>query len=153
MSFIMAISWRLGLGRTESVDDYLGVWVPLEEAHLYSYSAREGRAKFDERDHMMDQDMEAQLDRVENEERDGEDEDDNAEGKDEDNEAQGMLARRTAEYTIEGLRAEMRKGRGGGPHGTWTTYESESSATIPSGIQRVAVSVANSPNSQIKTHE
>lgn len=97
----MRISWRLGLGTMESVDDYTGVLVPLERAHLYSSSARAGRTEFETR---------------------------NAEGFEDgdeiklgDQESQGMLQMDAAEYTIEGLRKEMREGR----KGEWTTYESK----------------------------
>ncbi|PNP52537.1 hypothetical protein THARTR1_06884 [Trichoderma harzianum] len=44
------ISWRLRLGRTESVNNYDGVLVSLEEAHLHSHSARVGRVEFENQD-------------------------------------------------------------------------------------------------------
>jgi hypothetical protein len=95
----MKITWGLGLGRIESVDDYEGVLIPLEEAHLHSYSSRTGRAEFE---------APASAD------------DDEA-GKDDENETQGMLPMQAAEYTIEGLRKETRSGR----QGKWSDYESE----------------------------
>lgn len=95
----MKISWRLGTGsRVESVDDYIGVLVPLEEAHFFSASRRSGKTEF-ETSHDEDGD----------------------EPKTGDSESQGMLQMQAAEYTIDGLRKEMREGR----RGEWTTYESE----------------------------
>lgn len=97
----MRISWRLGTGHVESVDDYVGVLVPLEQAHLYSQSAKSGKkAKSQSQD---------------------DDQLDDEETKDGDYEMQGMLQKNVGEYTIEGLRREMREGR----QGRWTTYESE----------------------------
>jgi hypothetical protein len=99
----MGLRWPIRLGRQpESVENYLGVLVPLEEAHHYSHSARTGRTEFEAAD------PEA-----------GDDDDEAA--KDVDNETQGMLHMRAAEYTIEGLRKETRQGR----QGDWTTYESK----------------------------
>ncbi len=96
----MRLSWRLGLGRRETVHDYVGVLIPLEEAHHHSHSARTGRTEFESRHDATD---------------------DVGHGKDEDNEAHGMLEMDAAEYTIEGLRQETRQGR----QGQWTEYESE----------------------------
>ncbi|KAI1081203.1 membrane transporter [Whalleya microplaca] len=88
--------------RQESVHDYVGVLVPLEQAHLHSHSARTGKCEFEERRASHDAD----------------DEDvDEARGsqaaKDSDNEDTGMLQMSAAEYTIEGLRREVRKGERG----------------------------------------
>lgn len=119
-------AWGLGFRRLETVDSYLGVLVPLEKAHKYSHSAKAGMAEFEDSDYVVDEDIEARLsaadryDRASTDEIDGLDD---GKGNDE-NEAQGMLQMNAAEYTIEGLRAEMRKGQGGGPHGTWTSFES-----------------------------
>lgn len=101
--------WRLAFGRVESVHDYAGVLVPLDEAHLHSHSARHGRAEF-ERRHDAD---DTAPDRC---------------SKDEAREEQGMLMMDAAEYTIEGLRMEMTQGR----RGQWTEYESEG----PESLQR-----------------
>lgn len=99
----MGIRWPTWLARQpESVNDYLGVLVPLEEAHHYSHSARSGRTEFET--------LGADEDGV------GDDD-----PKDDDGEAQGMLHMKAAEYTVEGLRKEMRQGR----QGKWTTYESK----------------------------
>lgn len=101
----MRISWRLGLGRIESVDYYAGVLVPLEEAHLHSHSARTGKVEFEARDFAN-----------------GDDEEDANSAKDGDSEREGMLEMDAAEYSIEGLRKEVREGR----RGQWSEYESES---------------------------
>ncbi|KPM36463.1 hypothetical protein AK830_g10130 [Neonectria ditissima] len=93
----MRISWRLGSGHVESVDDYVGVLVPLEQAHLYNQSAKKTLPQPQE-------------------------DDDVEETKDGDYEMQGMLQKNVGEYTIEGLRREMREGR----QGQWTTYEIKS---------------------------
>lgn len=95
------VSWRFGLGRTESVNNYDGVLVPLEQAHLHSHSARVGRVEFEARDESAD------------------DEDDVGSAKDD--QGEGMLLMNAAEYSIEGLRAQMRQGK----RGEWTDYESE----------------------------
>lgn len=91
---------RLVSGPPESVDNYLGVVVPLEEAHLHSHSRRTGKCEFEERPTP--------------------DEDDEDRGK-YGEESQGMLEMSAAEYSIEGLRKEVRKGKGDA-----TEYESES---------------------------
>jgi hypothetical protein len=105
---------RLLGGRTESVHDYAGVLVSLEEAHLHSHSARTGKCEFEEaRD-----DNEEESDRLVDEEgaaKDGEHED-NEEGA-------GMLQMSAAEYTIEGLRRAVRKDEKGGQKAT--EYECE----------------------------
>lgn len=99
----MGLGWPIRLGRQpESVENYLGVLVPLEEAHHYSHSARTGRTEFEAADPDAG-------------------DDDDVGAKDDDNETQGMLHMRAAEYTIEGLRKETRQGR----QGDWTTYESK----------------------------
>lgn len=91
-------------GRTEEADDYAGVLIPLTEAHLHSHSARIGRCEFES----LPQD-------------DEEDADDAA-SKDSERESQGMLEEMTpAEYTIEGLRREVKRGG----KGQWTDYECE----------------------------
>lgn len=88
------------------MEDYAGVLVPLEEAHLHSHSARAGRVEFEVRD----EDREDEAGST----KDGDD------GESE-SESQGMLMMNAAEYTVEGLRSEMRRGR----RGQWTDYESE----------------------------
>jgi hypothetical protein len=94
----MRISWRLGSGYVESVDDYIGVLVPLEEAHLYSQAAKAKNASNGAKRE------EGEMDDLEMKE-----------------ESEGMLGGEAGEYTVEGLRKEMREGR----RGQWTTYESE----------------------------
>ncbi|KAK7413424.1 hypothetical protein QQX98_007726 [Neonectria punicea] len=93
----MRISWRLGSGHVESVDDYVRVLVPLEQAHLYNQSAKKATTR-------------------------PRDDDEVEETKDGDYEMQGMLQRNAGEYTIESLRREMREGR----QGQWTAYEIKS---------------------------
>lgn len=96
---------RLWTGRrTESVDDYAGVLVPLEEAHLHSHSARSGHCEYEE---VPDDASDAG-------------EDDAAKGQDD---GTGMLLMSAAEYSIEGLRREVRRG---GKGRTWTEYELKS---------------------------
>ncbi|KAI0851263.1 MFS general substrate transporter [Daldinia vernicosa] len=94
--------------RQESVHDYVGVLVPLEEAHLHSHSARCGRSEFEEVEVRTSSDgavAEAGL------------------PKDDDNENTGMLQMRAAEYTIEGLRREVREGQ---RRRQWSEYELKS---------------------------
>ncbi|PWI75166.1 hypothetical protein PCL_05824 [Purpureocillium lilacinum] len=113
----MRLSWRLGLGRRETVHDYVGVLIPLEEAHHHSHSARTGRTEFESRHDATD---------------------DVGHGKDEDNEAHGMLEMDAAEYTIEGLRQETRQGR----QGQWTEYEIKSKL-INKAIQDIGMGSYN----------
>ncbi|EEY14319.1 membrane transporter [Verticillium alfalfae VaMs.102] len=82
---------RIAVAPTESVDDYLGVVVPLEEAHLHSHSARTGRTEFEDPPSPGDDAGDAPKDREESE---------------------GMLEMSAAEYSIEGLRREVRAGKG-----------------------------------------
>ncbi|EHK45090.1 uncharacterized protein TrAtP1_003311 [Trichoderma atroviride] len=96
------VSWQFRLGRTESVDNYDGVLISLEQAHLHSHSARVGRVEFETQDESAD------------------DEDDVGSAKDD--QGEGMLLMNAAEYTIEGLRAQMRQGK----RGEWTDYEIKS---------------------------
>lgn len=140
-TLITMLGWGTG-SRRETVNDYLGVLVSLEQAHNYSHSSKKGRAQFDERDYVVDEDIEARLTDAEREDGDARASTDEIDGlnstKEEDSdEAQGMLKTHAGEYTIEGLRAEMRNGQGGGPHGTWTSYESELPRTRSMGAQRV----------------
>ncbi|KAM0333184.1 hypothetical protein ACHAQA_001844 [Verticillium albo-atrum] len=90
---------RLAVAPTESTDDYIGVVVPLEEAHLHSHSARTGRTEFEEPPSHDDEIGESPKDREESE---------------------GMLEMSAAEYSIEGLRREVRAGKG-----DFTDYETE----------------------------
>lgn len=96
----------MGIHRVESVRDYVGVQVPLQEAHLHSKSARSGRTEYESRPENHDDDIELGA----------------AEGKNDGGERQGMLQMDAAEYTIEGLRKETRQGR----QGQWTEYEIKS---------------------------
>ena len=97
------LRWR-GL-RTESVDNYTGVLIPLDQAHLHSHSARCGRTEYEG----LPED-------------DGEEEDEYLKDRaGDDDEERGMLEMTAAEYSIEGLRREVRKGE----TGTRSDYESE----------------------------
>lgn len=125
--------WRRAFRKPESVDDYLGVWIPLDKAHNYSHSGKHGRTDLDEQDYVVDEDIEARLN--EGDEDAALDDAGHETTKEENSEARGMLRTSAPEYSIEGLRAEMRKGRGGGPHGTWTSYESEFSRVLRAGQQ------------------
>ncbi|KAI8946590.1 sugar transporter [Xylaria longipes] len=107
---------RSRFARQESVHDYIGILVPLEEAHLHSHSARCGKAEFEDR--RGSDDGNANLD--------GDEDEETALGtsyKNSDNEGEGMLQMDAAEYTIEGLRRDVRKGE---PGPRWTEYELKS---------------------------
>lgn len=106
--------WRFG-SRVESVDDYAGVLVPLDKAHLHSSSARAGRTEFESRARGQPGDSTAAAD-------DDDEGDENAKPEESESETRGMLEMEAAEYTIEGLRKEMRQGR----RGQWTEYEIKS---------------------------
>lgn len=94
MVFSNLLASRLFGGRVESVHDYVGVLVSLEEAHLHSHSARTGKCEFED---VRDEESEGLVDEEEA-------------GKDGDSgEGTGMLQMSAAEYTIEGLRMAVRK--------------------------------------------
>lgn len=95
-----------------SVSDYSNVLIPLDQAHLHSHSARCGRTEYEE---VPGHDPEE----------DGEGEEDDPKDRHGD-EGTGMLEMSAAEYSIEGLRKEVRKGGGG----TRSNYESESGAIV-----------------------
>lgn len=99
----------------ESVHDYIGVLVPLEEAHLHGHSARCGKTEFESRG-SSDEDAISSIGLDEEETELG------AAYKHGDHEGTGMLQMDVAEYTIEGLRRDMRKGETGR---RWTEYECE----------------------------
>ena len=148
------VSWP-SFGRQESVHDYVGVLVPLERAHLYSYSSRGGKQEPQNEDAVLDDDIEARLNSVERRRSQDDDEDDlemDEQKEEEDNEAQGMLRPREksdSEYSIENLKAEMRQGTGGGgPHGRWTTYESKAC-----NMENARMAFYTDDSSQIKTYE
>ncbi|KAG6243509.1 hypothetical protein E4U25_000717 [Claviceps purpurea] len=102
--------------RVESVHDYAGVLVPLEEAHLHGISARSDRTRSDSRRQgRCADDLESAATAAAEEEEE-------EEMKNADSEAEAMLQMEEAEYTIDGLRAEMRQGR----QGRWTEYEVKS---------------------------
>lgn len=105
---ITAWRWRRGGGlqrKPEHVDDYAGVLIPLDQAHLHSHSARCGRTEYEEVP--GDDDVDG-------------DEDPKDRGGVADDEGTGMLEMSAAEYSIQGLRKEVRKGAGG----TRSVYES-----------------------------
>ena len=106
---VRLLGWRFLQYRPESVHDYAGVLVPLEEAHLHSHSARSGRTEFEERRDVEDEGADPLMQG-----------DDEADKDRESGEGTGMLQMSAAEYTIEGLRREMRQGERGR---VWTEYE------------------------------
>jgi hypothetical protein len=87
---------------SESADDYAGVLIPLDEAHLHSHSARTGRTEYEE----LPSD---------------EAHDDGDDSKDSEHESTGMLEMNAAEYSIDGLRKEVRRGE----KVQWSDYECE----------------------------
>ncbi|KAI0389593.1 sugar transporter [Xylariaceae sp. FL0594] len=124
---------RHRFARRESVNDYVGVLVPLEEAHLHSHSARCGKAEFE-----RDVDVRPDSDSEEG----GEAELGSAykhgheHGHADHHEGTGMLQMDAAEYTIEGLRRDMRKGERHGRR--WTEYELKSKV-INKAIQDIGM--------------
>ena len=91
--------------RAESADNYAGVLVALEDAHLHSYSHR---LRHRTNCHpTSDDDLTAEEDIVK---------------MDGDDEGTAMLDMSVPEYSIEGLRREVRKG---GRSEKWTSYECE----------------------------
>ena len=97
------------------------VLIPLDEAHLHSHSYRLGR-----RPHHHDSNDDDDGDNGYGEMLDDVDEERRGSGaasKDDDHEETGMLEMNgPAEYSLEGLRREVRRGA---KDEKWTTYESE----------------------------
>ncbi|CAG9999628.1 unnamed protein product [Clonostachys byssicola] len=115
----MSLLERWGLRHVESVDDYLSVLIPLDKAHLYSHSAKQGRAGSASR-------------------RDDAEVGDGDEEKDGENETSGMLHGHAGEYSIEGLRKEMRQGN----QGKWTSNEIKSKL-INKALQDIGMGTYN----------
>ena len=96
--------------RATSVDDYAGVLVSLDEAHLHSHTYRlRRRPGFDD----------SSEDDIALEEGAGDGDGVKISGEDE---GTAMLEMGAPEYSIEGLRKEVRSG---GKGEKWTAYESE----------------------------
>ncbi|KAM7213055.1 Major facilitator superfamily domain containing protein [Rhypophila decipiens] len=106
--------------RPESVTNFPGVLIPLDEAHLHSHTYRSRRRLVIESEDLL------------NDEETGISENGSGSGgKDGDDEATSMLEMDVPEYSIEGLRREVRRGTGGSGKGTgggekWTAYEMKS---------------------------
>lgn len=101
-------AWRLGdflrpRSDASASADYSSVVIPLERAHLHSHSARCGRTEYEE---VPGADLE-------HEER-GDDDEEDEEGLKDGEEGRAMLEMNPAEYSIQGLRKEVRKKDGGG---------------------------------------
>ncbi|KAM7191473.1 Major facilitator superfamily domain containing protein [Naviculisporaceae sp. PSN 640] len=103
--------------RPESVANFPGVLIPLEEAHLHSHSYRIRRRAVVESEGLLN----------------GDDDVDTHNGKDGDEEGTTMLLEMDVpEYSIQGLRAEVRRGTPGGKGShsgsgeKWTAYEMKS---------------------------
>ena len=96
-------TWR----RSETAADYTSAVIPLSEAHRHSHSYRLRPRP----------DSEGQVD----DEAFDEDDDPDKDGDDGDT-TMLVMTSSAAEYSIEGLRREVRAGKKGGE---WTTYESE----------------------------
>ncbi|CAI4212237.1 unnamed protein product [Parascedosporium putredinis] len=98
------LQWNIGPSRTPSSYAFERVVIPLEDAHLHSYSARMGTGSPDLRaPRNGDADADPDVD----------DADDS--GKDVEHEETGMLEMSVSEYSVEGLRREVRKGTRGIP--------------------------------------
>lgn len=96
--------------QADSVDDFPGALVPLDEAHLHSHSYRAGRS---------DSPGSSGDDASEDDGRDK-----NGDGED----AAMLEMSAVHEYSIEGLRKEVRRG---GRGKKWTAYERESGTLLP----------------------
>lgn len=118
---VTAWRWRAGGGgvlsrKPECVEDYTDVLIPLDQAHLHSHSARCGRTEYEEvpgDDH-------------------GDGEEDDPKDRGGEDEGTGMLEMNAAEYSIEGLRKEVRKGASG----ERSVYESKSCFHERAGCER-----------------
>lgn len=106
-------AWRWH-ARHSTPGDYSSVVIPLDQAHLHSHSARCGRTEFEE--HGLGSDDDDDDPKIVGENDGVHDGDGN-----ENDEGAGMLPMSAAEYSIEGLRKEVRRGGGG----LRSEYESE----------------------------
>lgn len=131
----MAGLWT-GRRRATSVDDYPGVLVSLDEAHLHSHThGLRRRPGYD--GHSSEDDIALE---------EGAGDGDAAKVAGED-EATAMLDMSAPEYSIEGLRREVRSGAKGE---RWTAYESKSSLLLV--LRRGTDSKTGLP-SEIKAHQ
>lgn len=122
--------FHLDFGRVESVHNYPGALIPLEQAHLHSHSARsasrtQALAAYEE---------DIALDELNYDGEAGE----ASPAKEGDSESQGMLPQRAGEYTIAGLRRAVRQGG----KDKWTEYELKSKL-ISKAIQDIGMGSYN----------
>ncbi|EFX04075.1 sugar transporter [Grosmannia clavigera kw1407] len=113
-------TWLSFARREVSIEDYPGTLVPLEEAHLYSHSARTGRTEYET---LAEDDVDEDEEALDQRGKDTIDGDGDVEA-----ESVGMLLMRACEYSIEGLRREVRSSPKDSPGSqtTWTDYELKS---------------------------
>ena len=104
--------------RATSIDDYAGVLVSLDEAHLHSYTHAHGPRRRPGYDDSSEDDIAL-------EEGAGDGDGVKVTGEDE---ATAMLDMTAPEYSIEGLRREVRSGGAKGEK--WTAYESKLSMLL-----------------------
>ncbi|KAK7744503.1 hypothetical protein SLS53_003387 [Cytospora paraplurivora] len=90
--------------RAESVDNYTGVLIPLDQAHLHSHSARCGRTEYEGSPDAYEEEDDSLKDQA-----------------GDDVEGAGILEMSAAEYSVEGLRREVQRGE----DGARTDYETE----------------------------
>lgn len=99
-------AWRIGgllrPRHSAATGDYSSVVIPLEQAHLHSHSARCGRTEYEE------------IPGADPENEEAEEEEEGDDGLKDGDEGRAMLEMKPAEYSIQGLRKEMRKRDGGG---------------------------------------
>lgn len=116
---MFSIPWSWLFSETTAID-YSSAVVPLDEAHRHSHSYRL-RPRHESR--------ERRGDGADDDDNDDDDDDDGADKDgDEGEEGEGdtamlVMTDVAAEYSIEGLRREVRRGRRG--EDEWTAYESE----------------------------
>ena len=111
--------------RAESVSDYPGVLIPLEEAHQHSHSYRTAQAGLD--DESIDGGV-------------FDDDDDVIPGgvkQVRDHEGTGMLEMNTGEYSVEGLRKYVQKGNKGEKPSVYESKQHPTSTTFINGLRVV----------------
>lgn len=115
-------AWRWPTQRWTPAD-YSSVVIPLDQAHLHSHSARCGRTEYEELPHEEGFGAHGRGEEAgEGGDGDDDDDDDDSKARGGGDEGTGMLPMSAAEYSVEGLRKEVRRGGAG----TRSEYESES---------------------------
>lgn len=133
-----------GRRHAELPTHYPGVLVPLHEAHLHSYSARTAAVVSRDGEEARLRGIDGKNPERRDEENNDNDNDDDDDRAQYGGETRGMLKMSATEYTIEGLRREVRRG-GGDVDRRWTQYERALSVVLLLRLPTTPVPCAVSP--------